>query len=295
MTISLHILLPYLTLAALIVSLFIIRAQNVLKIFLALQICLVYFWGFINPIGVLCIVLFWGLCECHLRYPTTRASIHFFSVMLIVLVALLFANHLMPGFNNPKVINGIHLTPDSSAYSMYLNFDKTSAAVILFLASGLVLKNTTALSLNTLFKTLGIAVLAIFTLMILALTIGYIHFDPKFPDIFWLWAVNNLLFVCFAEEVLFRGVIQSILIKIALKRNWPVFIPIFVSALLFGTILLGHAYGGLAYISLATLAGVFYGYAYYLTGRLEAAILVHFSVNLTHLLLFTYPVSAVFY
>ncbi|HLF67328.1 MAG TPA: CPBP family intramembrane glutamic endopeptidase [Gammaproteobacteria bacterium] len=295
MNIAISILFPYLTLAALIISLFVIRSATLLKVFLALQLVLVFFCGLIEPIGVLALVLFWGLCEAQSRYPTAHPSANFVRILLLLIIALAFANHLIPGFNNPKVINGLQISPRSSTYSMYLNFDKSIAAVLLLLASGLVLKSTTTFNLKTILKTLGLAALAIATLMVLGLSIGYITFDPKFPQIFWLWALNNLLFVCFAEEVIFRGVIQGYLVNIAQKRNWPIFIPIFISALLFGTVLLGHAYGGWAYMGLATLAGIFYGYAYYLTGRLEAAIAVHFSVNLCHFLLFTYPVSATFY
>ena len=53
-----------------------------------------------------------------------------------------------------------------------------------------------------------------------------------------------------------------------------------------------HIGGGIAYAALATLAGIGYGAAYHVTQRVEASLLVHFALNLAHLLLFTYPFVA---
>ena len=62
-----------------------------------------------------------------------------------------------------------------------------------------------------------------------------------------------------------------------------------VAAVAFGA---AHVAGGTAYVLLATLAGISYGAAYHLTGRVEASILVHFTLNVAHLVLFTYPFAA---
>jgi membrane protease YdiL (CAAX protease family) len=127
----------------------------------------------------------------------------------------------------------------------------------------------------------------------LAILSGYVNFDPKFPGSFWLWAFNNLYFVCFAEEVIFRGVIQTHLMKLANRYKVSPFLPIFVSALLFAIALPGHRQGGATFIAFVTLSGLFYGYTYHKTKRLESAILVHFIVNVCHFLLFSYPAAAV--
>jgi membrane protease YdiL (CAAX protease family) len=58
------------------------------------------------------------------------------------------------------------------------------------------------------------------------------------------------------------------------------------SALLFGA---AHMAGGGTYVLLATVAGLGYAYAYYVTQRIEAAIIVHFAVNAVHFIGFTYP------
>ena len=48
----------------------------------------------------------------------------------------------------------------------------------------------------------------------------------------------------------------------------------------------------MTYVLLATLVGIGYGAGYHLTGRVEVSILVHFTLNLARLLLFTYPFTA---
>ena len=59
-----------------------------------------------------------------------------------------------------------------------------------------------------------------------------------------------------------------------------------VAAGLFG---LAPAAGGPAYVALATVAGVGYGWIYQKTSRIEASMLTHFALNTVHFLGFTYP------
>ena len=59
-----------------------------------------------------------------------------------------------------------------------------------------------------------------------------------------------------------------------------------VAAVLFGLL---HYAGGLQYVIAGIVAGAGYGWAYLRTGRIEAAMAVHFLVNAAHFLLFVYP------
>lgn len=68
-----------------------------------------------------------------------------------------------------------------------------------------------------------------------------------------------------------------------------IFVALLVPALLFG---IAHIGGGIEYAIVAGVAGLGYGYLYYLTARIEWSILCHFIVNTLHLFLFTYPVLA---
>jgi membrane protease YdiL (CAAX protease family) len=124
--------------------------------------------------------------------------------------------------------------------------------------------------------------------MVPAFALGYITYDPKFPDVLLLWAVNNFFFVCFAEEVIFRGFLQNTLKKVLQPITQNVYLPIGITSVIFG---LAHFQGGVSLMVLATIAGFFYGYAYHKTGRILCAMLVHFGLNLFHLLVFAYPAA----
>jgi membrane protease YdiL (CAAX protease family) len=259
---------------------------------MGIPILVAFTYGIINPVGLLAIGIFWGLCELHWCNPSTKEWLNAIRLTLLVGMAFAFANHLIPGFHNLRVITDVQISALSSPFTMYLNFDKTIAAAILALAGSVVLKQASSFGKKSLAQTLKISIVCVALLIPLAVLSGYVTLDPKLPEIFSLWTFNNLLFVCFAEEVIFRGIIQKHLMQMAQRYQISPFVPILVTSILFGTLLLGHLHGGIVYIAFAAISGLFYGYAYHITGRLEAAILVHFVVNLTHFLLFSYPMAA---
>jgi membrane protease YdiL (CAAX protease family) len=285
-------MLPYVILGVFVMGLFMVRSRRVLALLMGIPILVAFAHGVIDPIGLLAIGIFWGLCKLHWYNPSLKEWLNAIRLTLLIGIALAFANHLIPGFHNLRVITDLQTSASSIPFTMYLNFDKTIAAVILALSSGIFLKQTSPFGKKSLAEVLKISLLCVALLIPLAVLSGYVTFDPKYPETFWLWAFNNLLFVCFAEEVIFRGIIQKHLMQVAQRYQVSPFVPILITSILFGTLLLGHLQGGIVYITFATISGLFYGYAYHTTNRLEAAILVHFIVNLTHFLLFSYPMAA---
>ncbi|MBM3468100.1 MAG: CPBP family intramembrane metalloprotease [Alphaproteobacteria bacterium] len=290
---SVSALFPYLTLGFLITGMFIFRSQRLLKSLIAAQLVLALAWGVINWMGLLAIGIFWGICELHWCYFSSKGWLASLRLIIIVAIALGFANHLIPGFYNLRAINNVYLSLSSAPFTMYLNFDKTAAALILAVTSSLIFNQTLPLGKGAFLRIFLLSGLCISVLIPIALYTGYVHYDFKIPDSTGLWIFNNMLFVCFAEEVIFRGIIQNYLMQISKGRKIPAFIPITVTSLLFGVLLVGHLKGGITFIAFATIAGMFYGYAYHLTNRLEAAMLVHFIVNLCHFLFFSYPMAAI--
>jgi membrane protease YdiL (CAAX protease family) len=285
-------ILPYVILGVFVIGLFIIQSRKFLTLLMGIPILVAFTYGIINPTGLLAIGIFWGLCELHWCNPSTKELLNALRLTLLVGIALAFANHLIPGFHNLRVITDLQISASSSPFTMYLNFDKTLAAAILAVTGSIVLKQTSPFGKKSLAQALKISIVCVTLLIPIAVLSGYVALDPKFPEIFSLWAFNNLLFVCFAEEVIFRGIIQKHLMQVAQRYQISPFVPILVTSILFGTLLLGHLQGGIVYITFATISGMFYGYAYHTTNRLEAAILVHFIVNLVHFLLFSYPMAA---
>ena len=122
-----------------------------------------------------------------------------------------------------------------------------------------------------------------------ALFAGSIQWQPGLPKWFFVWALRNLLFTCIVEEVFYRLFLQRFLHEMVFRLNLPWFVALLGASVLFG---LRHTGGGLPYIAFATIAGLFYGWVFHKTERLEASIISHFAFNTLHTLLFTYPFLA---
>lgn len=196
--------------------------------------------------------------------------------------------HRLPGFQNPRVIDAVRFTADARPFTLYLNFDKT--LIGLFILGWLHARIARWRDWQTMFATMlpwTAALIAL--LMALSLATGYVRFAPKFPAESWLWLTVNLLFVCTAEEALFRGFVQTQLQRLWAGKRTGASLALGVAAVLFG---FAHFWGGWTYVALATVAGLGYGWIYQRTGRIEASILAHFALNAVHFFLFTYPALA---
>lgn len=196
-------------------------------------------------------------------------------IIPILIIIGLFLLHLIPGFKNDLLINQVSISPLSIPFSMYLNFDTTIMAIILFINS-ILYKREKNIDIKSSAITLKLLFLCTSTLMASGLLAGYIQFDIKFSNLLGIWFINNLFFVCFEEEVVFRGIIQNKLNTLFTHRH----LIIILSSFLFD---LRHYKGGMVYI-LSMIAGCFYGLAYQKTQRILCSMIVHFSLNSIHLI-----------
>ncbi|MFQ2068694.1 lysostaphin resistance A-like protein [Aeromonas veronii] len=199
------------------------------------------------------------------------------SALLAWAVALTL--HLIPGFSNLKVLDQVLAGPASVPFNMYLNLDKPLLFFGLLLACPTLLGKGGAIR----WRPLALLLLPLGALLVIAWQLGALKPEVGLPHWWWLFALNNLLFTCVAEEALFRGAIQQ-----GLTERYRPWIGIIVAALLFGAI---HLPGGPLLALFATLAGCCYGLVFQLSGRLSVAILIHFAFNFAHLALFTYPLA----
>jgi membrane protease YdiL (CAAX protease family) len=142
-------------------------------------------------------------------------------------------------------------------------------------------------------KDLGIAFLALIAIMVLVvppgLLTGFLSFSiPESYDFPVLAAhfIGLFLTVALPEELFFRGILLKGLEKVFAKK-W---IPMVISSLAFGLMHWNNAdtlTAQIIYVSLASIAGVGYGWAYQKSGNnLFAAILVHTLVDWIWRLLF---------
>lgn len=136
-------------------------------------------------------------------------------------------------------------------------------------------------------RDIGIALLALLFILILlvpfGLGINFISFSPpKELDIVSLAGhfVGLFLTVALPEELFFRGILLRGLEQMRLKKG----MPLFASSLAFGLMHWNNVSGlseQVSYIALATIAGIFYGWAYKRSGNnILAPVITHSLVDL---------------
>ncbi len=240
-------------------------------------------WSALVSIGL------FGLGAYYSQAKKTNPDWRWLATVLVLVLSLGLASHQLPGFNGFMVLDHVYFTTDALPFSLYLNFDKAVVGIFI-LGFGPALLSNKQEALLLVEKNWRSALIVILILMIIALVLDFVRFEPHLSIHIFIWALTNLLFTCVAEEALFRGFIQKKL-TLSLKQvkngqDWA----LISSALLFG---LAHYAGGKKYVFLATIAGLGYGWIYRRTRRIEASILTHFGLNLVQFLFFTYPALAV--
>lgn len=211
-----------------------------------------------------------------------KSQNHYISIsltLLLVIFSIGLSIHMIPGFNNLRLLDNIVISSNTIPYTLWLNFDKPLIAIgFLWIFSERDQKDIFE-SLKTLVL---IFPLSLLILMMLSFLLGYVHFEPKFPDIFLVWSFKVLFLTCFAEECLFRGFLWK-LFNSFIKNPYVV---LCFTSFFFG---LAHFQGGWKYILLSTIAGFFYGFIYLKTKRIGFSISLHFLINTAHILFFSYP------
>lgn len=205
-------------------------------------------------------------------------------LLATIVIGLLLGLHALPGFDNPMALHAVVLATGAQPFTQYVNFDKTLAGTLLLGLSGWHAMRAPADWRAAARRALPVAALTIVLAMLASLAIGFVRFEPRWSNVFWTWGPINLLTTCVSEEAFFRGLLQTELTRRLGPRHHLGIVV--VSGALFGA---AHAAGGWEYVLASTIAGTGYAHIYQRTGRLEMAILAHFSLNAVHFLLFTYP------
>lgn len=139
------------------------------------------------------------------------------------------------------------------------------------------------------FRMAGLGLLMLAPLLIpLGTLLGFIRFSTLDLNV---WKTLELLLgiyfmVAIPEELLFRGIIQNLLMKSFLGKFGKL-LPLSIAAVIFG---LSHWNNfnppDWRYVVLASIAGMVYGFVYIRTGKTTASALVHCGVNFLWAVLF---------
>jgi len=260
-------------------------------IFLILFLLIALISGIVNFLSCGIILLF-GFLIYSFYQKKSSAKYKFLIFFSIFIITILSFVHLLPSFNNIEAIKNIRLSKNSSDLNLWLNFDKPLIAIfMLFFAY------QTPRKLND-YKKIFLQTSKIFLpLSLVVIGIGmigkFLVFDPKLPNfnITSLWLIKILFLTIFPEEFFFRFFLQNNIINLLKKsqffktKNYQI-IGLIFTAIIFG---LTHFSGGFSLVLLAIISGFGYGFVYMRTGYIESAILLHFLINLSHFLFFSYP------
>jgi membrane protease YdiL (CAAX protease family) len=239
--------------------------------------------GVLDPVAISALLVLTGAAWGSTSAP--RGWLRLAYGTLTVVLSLALAMHKLPGFNNPMLLDHVVLSAGALPFTLYANFDKGAVGLILLT---LLCRRVTSWSElgAVLRRTLPILALTVAATLGFALAAGVVGIDVKLPRPTLTFVAVNLLFTVIAEEAFFRGLLQACLADALSRFRWGPWLAVAVSALLFGAVHLG---GGLRYGILAAIAGLGYAWAYHRTQRIEAAILVHITLNVVHFICFTYP------
>jgi len=215
-----------------------------------------YFEHYINEVGLLSIWFYLALYfgAVNFKQPVLRVITSTFFIITSFSLAL----HWMPGFNNLAIVTNTKITDDAIAFTLYANVDKAIVGLLLcayYFSRITAPSSTSNLSLKASSRftlPMFIIISTILATLTVALISGLVRFNPKVPD-FWLsFIIINLFFTCVAEEVLFRGLLQTKLAQIITSKRFYLLAPA-ITACVFA---LAHFAGGLYYVLVAAVAAL---------------------------------------
>ena len=287
MTVEFTDVLPYLLLWTALGAAVFPDGRRVAATLIALSLAAAVIAGIVAWAGLAVLALFSGACLAAVR-PQFPAVLRTLAWGTVLFLAVALATHQIPWIQNVLVLDSVTVSASAANYTLYWNYDKGFAGVILYAVC--VQPQPGTKWKRAVVATVVVAFLAMVAVGVPATAAEFVSWDPKWPGILAVWVPANLFLTCVAEETFFRGLVQRQLGGAFRGRvPAPALAAVLVAAVAFGV---AHVAGGATYVLLATLAGVGYGAAYHVTGRVEASILVHFTLNLVHLVLFTYPFAA---
>jgi len=152
----------------------------------------------------MCLAIFALFAFLYFNYLLANSRLKSIGFILITVLLAGFVLHDIPGFTNQLIVDKYLISAASRPCSIWLNFDKVLASLLIYTLSPLIIKES-KINRLALKQTMLILLICILVILGPAVLSSYVKLDPKIPVILPIWIVNNFLFVSFSEEVIFRG------------------------------------------------------------------------------------------
>ncbi|HEV3269976.1 MAG TPA: CPBP family intramembrane glutamic endopeptidase [Candidatus Rhabdochlamydia sp.] len=230
-------------------------------------------------------IILLGICQYALK-KTSNSSIRFLLFGTAVFISISLFMHFLPGFTNWKIVSDLTIGKNSYPLTLWLNFDKPFIG--LFVLAYLVPLESRENLWGLIKRVTPILGLMVLSLAAVSYYLKAITFDPKLPAVFFIWAIQNLVFVSIPEEAFFRGFFQQELDQAFGLKPLGAGCSIIITSILFALLHIGWS-PNFSAIALTFCASLFYGVIYRWTQAIEASIFCHFGFNTVHFLLFSYP------
>jgi membrane protease YdiL (CAAX protease family) len=272
------------------ISFYCTKTKKLPIIFFSFSLATALIAGVVNLLSCSIIFLFGFLVYSFYqkKSPSSHKVFIYFGIIIITIFSFL---HQIPTIDNIELLTNIKLSKNSSNFDLWLNFDKPLIAIFLLFFAYNPPKKFSDYK-NIFIQTIKLFVPLLTILLALGTFGNFLVFDPKFPnfEITFLWLIKMIFLTIFAEEFFFRFFMQNSVILLLknskyFSKNSQIIGLIFTS-IIFG---LTHFSQGFIFILLATICGFFYGLIFIRTRYIEASILLHFLINLTHFIFFSYP------
>lgn len=195
--------------------------------------------------------------------------------ILFAFCSFLFKFHLLPGFSALQISQRFFLGFETPILGLF------PLALLVPLAAQNA-KEWREVLIGVLWGCGGIALLT------LAATVsGAVHWEYKVPSFAAERYFSNLIFIAIPEEAFYRGFLQNTLYGYVKRVRGGSGIAIGVVALIFTAAHLFWSPNS-AILLFVFLSSLLYGWVYWISKRIESAIITHFLLNFVHMTFFSY-------
>lgn len=247
---------------------------------------------FIPPAVAVLVLFFAFILWLYKYYLQANKPIGLYLTWAIAIVLGVIVGLYRPaGFSYPLVFKVSSLYEGGLPFGLYVNIAKLLVAylIVYFLIS---LRPASDIFIRTQSRQYALAIGLGGLIVLIASAVLNLQFHLKPLNYVVMFGLVNLFVTCVAEEAFMRLLLQAQLQRFMSGKVksvlWLEAVPLLIATLIFVAV---HLPSSVSAILVFGLAGLVYGLVYSLTKNLWACVLVHFTVNIVHFSLLTYPLA----